>query len=231
MKHQYFGDVNDYRKFGLLRAFASRLRVGVCWLLTADDDGGDGELRTYLSRPKKWRRYDPELYDALARLLQDGVNRRVCLAAQWDLIPRAKYFDLTLVDLAAARQEYFSGAWRQLDGCELVFLDPDNGIEVPSQPWGRRGSSKYVYWRELKAAFNLGHSVLVYQHYPRAPRDRFVPFLADRISEELACARVTAFKTPHVAFFLAQQPAHYPALHGVEEAVAASWPGQIEVWR
>jgi hypothetical protein len=49
MKNQYFGDINDYRKYGLLRAFAeAHLSVGVCWLLTADDAGGDGELRRLL---------------------------------------------------------------------------------------------------------------------------------------------------------------------------------------
>jgi len=33
MKEQYVGDVNDYRKYALLRHFAieGRVRVGVCW--------------------------------------------------------------------------------------------------------------------------------------------------------------------------------------------------------
>lgn len=37
MKDQYFGDINDYRKYGLLRAItaASALSVTVCWLRTA----------------------------------------------------------------------------------------------------------------------------------------------------------------------------------------------------
>jgi hypothetical protein len=101
---------------------------------------------------------------------------------------------------------------------------------VSSPLWGGRGSSRYIYWRELKDAFSRGHSLLIYQHYHRVPRDRFVPFLAERIGEELGCARVTAFKTPYVAFFLAKQPAHAQALHATAAAVAAGWAGQIEPW-
>lgn len=89
---QYFGDVNDFRKYGLLRAFASAgLSIGVCWLLTADDAGGDGELRGYLSKPSRWRRYDADLYDRLQQLQQPGVQRRVKYASTWGLVPGATY--------------------------------------------------------------------------------------------------------------------------------------------
>ena len=53
-------------------------------------------------------------------------------------------------------------------GAEVVFLDPDNGVEVRSRPYGRKDSSKYVYWREVKALAKAGRSVLVYQHYPQS---------------------------------------------------------------
>jgi hypothetical protein len=44
MKHQYFGDINDYRKYGLLRALQSSSLGGllVAWMLTPDDGGPDG---------------------------------------------------------------------------------------------------------------------------------------------------------------------------------------------
>lgn len=36
MKHQYVGDINDYRKYTLLRLLSSggTNRIGVCWMLT-----------------------------------------------------------------------------------------------------------------------------------------------------------------------------------------------------
>ncbi len=44
MKNQYFGDINDYRKYGLLRSVlaASRMSLFVAWMLTEDDGSSDG---------------------------------------------------------------------------------------------------------------------------------------------------------------------------------------------
>ena len=52
MKNQYVGDVNDYRKYGLLRCLVSsgELRTLVAWMLTPDDDSSDGKLRGYPER-------------------------------------------------------------------------------------------------------------------------------------------------------------------------------------
>ena len=43
MKNQYFGDVNDYRKYGLLRALQGEgsLSTLVAWMLTPDDGSNE----------------------------------------------------------------------------------------------------------------------------------------------------------------------------------------------
>ena len=43
MKNQYFGDVNDYRKYGLLRAISLNTdwNLLVAWMLKPDDGGPD----------------------------------------------------------------------------------------------------------------------------------------------------------------------------------------------
>ena len=40
MKNQYFGDINDYRKYGLLRVLCNRgeIETAVCWMLATDDE-------------------------------------------------------------------------------------------------------------------------------------------------------------------------------------------------
>jgi hypothetical protein len=232
MKNPYFGDINDFRKYGLLRTLqrVSRLSVGVCWFLTRDDGGTDGGLRKYLNEPQRWRRYDPELYDKLQRLLKGGTWRSVSHAREWGLIPDAAYFEALLADNLASRALYFQGALRTLGHCDLVFVDPDNGIEVPGTRLGALGSSKYVYWSELKAIYANGQSILVYQHFPRVVRERFVPFLADRLSEELQASSVFAFSTAHAVFFLVQQPKHTHSFAGAATEVHQQWHGQIEVW-
>lgn len=58
MKNQYFGDINDYRKYGLRRAIldSTRLQMLVAWMLTPDDGSTDGNFITYLEKPDKWRK-------------------------------------------------------------------------------------------------------------------------------------------------------------------------------
>jgi hypothetical protein len=230
VKNQYFGDVNDYRKYGLLRILqkVSDLRIGVCWCLTPDDGGGHGEVRSYLGKPHRWRQYDHELYDKLQRLNDPSLPRSVQLAREWGIIPRATYFEALLGSSAADRTAYFDNARTALGGCDLMFLDPDNGIEVKATRWGAAGAQKYVYWRELKAIFAQGQSLLVYQHFPRVVRERFVPFLAGCLREELDASIAMAFETAQVAFFLVPQPGHASVFARAAEDVAVQWSGQIE---
>ena len=231
MKDQYFGDINDYRKYGLLRLLAGTgLAVGVCWMLTHDDGGSDGELRNYLSKPERWRKYDPELYDRLQMLQQPGVRRSVQCAPAWQLVPRATYFDQLITDGARQRDGYFRAAFETLRECQILFFDPDNGIEVQSVGRGKRGSARYIYWGELREAYGSGHSLLVYQHFPRVERAQFVPFLANCLREELRAEHVAGFATPYVAFFLVHQTGHRTLLEKVAEAVHSRWRGQIQAW-
>jgi hypothetical protein len=229
LKHQYFGDVNDYRKYGLLRCIseATRLRLGVLWLLTANDDGPDGKLRSYLDEPAKWQHRDPVLCDSLTQLCSPGVERSVDLASQWDLLPGAVYFNQNVPDSANRRREVFEAATAKMVDCQVLFLDPDNGIEVKSVPFGARRSSKYVYWRELASLFENGHSLIVYQHYRRVDRRSFETSLIDQFRSWLGAPEVAVFSTARVAFILALQAVHAAALPSITALVEARWAGQI----
>ena len=52
MKNQYFGDVNDYKKYGLLRGLScdGAIKTFVCWMLTESDNRIDGNKRIFLSK-------------------------------------------------------------------------------------------------------------------------------------------------------------------------------------
>ena len=67
MKDQYFGDINDYRNFGLLRA--SHLRLLIAWMLTPNDGSTDGKHIAYLDKPEQWSHHDPALFHTLKALL------------------------------------------------------------------------------------------------------------------------------------------------------------------
>ena len=229
MKDQYFGDVNDYRKYGLLRALSSvtRLPVGICWLLTAPDGRSDGEFRRYLEEPERWREYDPELYDGLRRLLDPGTLRSIQHARAWELIPQATYYEELLRDDVRSRRHYFEGAWNALKSCPVVFLDPDNGIEIASKRLGAKDSAKYVYWGEITRAYERGHSLVIYQHFIRESRDAYISRLASQLAERLQAPLVDSFRTANVVFFLVARPEHVAAFDRAHEEIHERWSGQI----
>ena len=229
MKNQYFADVHDFRKFGLLRQLAkSGLDIGVCWMLTTGDGGGDGNQTNYLVEREKWRVFDPKLYDELSRTGNQPQFREVASARKWGLIPRAIYFEEYLSDVRDERLDYFARALNDLEPCDLVFFDPDNGLQVPSVPIGRKNSSKYLYWSEVETAYGLGKSTLVYQHFPRENRASYTLLRGQEMAEHTSTSTVFALATTNVLFLLAAQPQHDRAARDALSAVIVNWPGQIE---
>ena len=188
MKNQYFGDINDYRKYGLLRTLAGggKLRTTICWMLTPDDQRTDGLLISYLEDPAQWRHFDPELFDILKSCISQPNNRSVDWAEANQVIPAANYYSKILPSQKNERQQYFNELWEVATGQDLVFFDPDNGIEVKSVPPGTKHSNKYIYWNELADAFARGHSILVYQHFIRLKREIFIRQKIDHIYRENA---------------------------------------------
>ena len=229
MKNQFFGDIHDYRKYGLLRAIldATELSLGVCWLLTDDDETGQGEDRDYLETPERWNCFDHELYKSLRQLLKPGIQRTVVKAELWNLLPRASYYSETVPRHREQRRSYLDEALKQLYGTDLLFFDPDNGIEVPSTPYGRKDSSKFVYWHEIERAYNRNHSLIIYQHFPRKPHDEFVETKIAELRIRFPEAQLSWFRTDEVVFLAAFRPEHSAALCEARALIIARWQGEI----
>ena len=231
MKDQYFGDLNDYRKYGLLRALTgeSALKLGVAWMLTPPDGGADGSRVAYLEQPARFRACDPPLFEALRHSVQRRRVRRVSEVRRARLLPGALFDDTIVPDAASAREAFFKRLMLLFRAADLIFFDPDNGLEVKSRPWGRPGSAKYLFWREVKAAFHQGHSLLIYQHFPRVERAGYSARLAEELSARTGAARVFRFHTSGVLFLLASQQRHAGLLERGAVRVKSAWAGQVEV--
>lgn len=229
MKDQYFGDVNDYRKYGLLRAVAKvcQFSVGICWMLTEQDGSQDGEFRKYLHEPSKWQHYDPELHKYLQRLVEPNTQRSVSLAQRWNLIPNATYFDRLLTDHRDERRVFFEDAWEQLAKCPIIFFDPDNGLEVKSKLIGNKDSCKYLYWNEVEETFANGHSIIIYQHFPRVKREDFIRSVTDESKKRTGSSDVHSFVTSNVLFLLIAQREHASELQSLHDLMDSCWSGQI----
>jgi hypothetical protein len=231
VKNQYFGDTNDYKKYGLLRILSDggRFKIAVCWMLTAAVNRGEGKLTRYITQPEKWRAFDQELFDSLKRCLRHPSNRNVRWAKDEDLIPSALFYDEELADDAGRRREYFERFLSAAGGCELVFFDPDNGLEVPTIPFGSRESRKYVYQQEVRSSFAVGHSLLLYQHFPRMKREKFIKGQAAELCEWTGVSRAISFRTSYVAFLLIPQLYHFDYLERQSRLVEERWQPHIQV--
>jgi len=207
MKNKSFGDINDYKKYGILRILSDsgKIRTGVCWMLTEDNNENDGKFTSYLEKPTKWRKYDPLLFDALHYSLNTVNTRNVEAAEELKLIDNTYYFTKVLQHKNPEREEYFNDFDTNAANCDLIFFDPDNGIEVNSCPSGRKNSPKYLYWEEIIKCYEAGHSLLIYQHFPRIERKLFISQISENIKAKLDVDTVINFQTSNVLFIFIPQ--------------------------
>ncbi|MCX8568792.1 hypothetical protein [Aminobacter sp. MET-1] len=207
MKEQYVGDINDYRKYALLRALSAEgaNRVGVCWMLTPSDGSSDGNKLGYLEQTDRYRHFDAELFDILAHAASEPDRRRLQVIEDNNTIPGSAYFNDLLADDLAGRRIFMDGCLADFLGADLVFFDPDNGVET-TLPKGRKNSSKYIYLEELASFYETGKSLLVYQHFPRIERRVFIASCMDRLRGFAKDTAIWAFTTAHVVFFLVVHP-------------------------
>jgi hypothetical protein len=82
--------------------------------------------------------------------------------------------------------------------CNLVFFDPDNGLETPSVRRAHPKSGKYIFWTELASFWNRGNTLVIYHHLNRTAsvaqqvavlRNRFTQFLDGAMAVPLVFRR------------------------------------------
>jgi diadenosine tetraphosphate (Ap4A) HIT family hydrolase len=231
LKHQYFGDINDYRKYGLLRLLSNfgEITTSVCWMLTPDTERNpDGQKLTYLDWPEKYRLHDPALFDLLLEKVRHRGIRNVNSAFMPTILPNSRLFN----DLVPAEQEkrsaWFESFLKKALSTTLVFFDPDNGLEVSSCRKGAKNSSKYLYWDEVGKAYKAGSSVLIYQHFQRVERNAFIRKIVEKAEAETG-AVVFTFSTAHVVFFLLARPEHAARFREADNKISQQWRAQIAV--
>lgn len=249
MQDRYTGDVGDFGKYGLLRWLCglresgpNRLRLGVIWYRTgADivsrDPANDGKHIGYLSpeREEAYRPCDPPLYDGLRDIVGRG-ERRVEAVARSRLLGRdtRSYDDVVPAPAGGARgiaraiprRRWFAGALHATRPCDLLFLDPDNGLEAPSAPITSARAAKYAYLDELEELAGGGRSVLVYHHLGRTgTHARQIARWSHRLRERFEPAELLALRFGRGSgrvFFLLAAAEHAPPLRSRAEALLAS---------
>ena len=198
MQDRYVGDIGDFGKYGLLRALcADDLSLGAVWYLVPNEGGdGNGTHVGYLDpTPANLRRFktcDPALYDALGEIVLNGTRSVRSISGRAILPPGTVFYEEPLsfdgtpgigATATEARLDYRSnwvqGALEATQGCDVVFADPDNGLESGTPRHHRKGP-KFAYYDELTPYVQRGQSLVVYHHLHRSHPTR------EQVRERLA---------------------------------------------
>ena len=233
MKNQYFGDGNDYSKYGILRILCDCFPsdVAVCWMLTPDDSTTDGtQHRDYINKPEKYRHCDPHVFDQLRELIINHKANDVSHAQRVIGKHNLKFIDTIIPDDLEGRAKYFDMVKREISDCDLVFFDPDVGLAPDSVKKGSKDSSRHLFWDELADFYNEQHkSILLYQHFQRSQHDAFVRECVDKIKEHTKPFHVYSLKDTRVVYFLIPQREHRDLVWDGVIRVIKEWEGVVEV--
>ena len=164
MQDRYAADYGDFSKCGLLRRLSgSDLCVGLNWYLTDNESHNqDGRHIDYLSPPHRHFQSllscDPDLFRNLQKLITRGT-RSVKALQTMDIWPqhtrfyekRLNYQKRTPSERKTHRQQWLNQAIQTLKGVDLICLDPDNGLAVPSVSTTHSLGVKYATLYEVSA--------------------------------------------------------------------------------
>ena len=173
MQNRYVGDIGDYLKLGILRALSPGYHLGVAWWLFPDEaHNRDGRHIGYLDRPDLWRHFDPDLFDTLREIVSSG-RRHVRELEAANVLPGATFASEfiprggPIAQRQQARREWLEAVRRKLERADLLFLDPDNGLEPAGFHPTAAKSGKSIMISELRQLARPGRCLIVYHHQSR----------------------------------------------------------------
>lgn len=189
MQDRYAGDIGDYGKFGLLRALcAADLSIGINWYKVEsleceiDRDGGYKQNDGKNLIPDHLKICDEQLADVLTQIAV-SKNRSIDALEKSNLIDGAVYYQDSLS--MEERTQWHENAMKKLAGCDVVFLDPDNGMLVKSVRKKSKRSVKYTLYEEVRDYLKRGQSVLIYNHRCRKPEKLYFDEICTRLRMHL----------------------------------------------
>ena len=249
MQDRYAGDVGDFGKFGLLRHLwgvtaqdkHGRLeKPGVIWCKTdpgsRESKKSDGGFIQYLAKSDendpRFRACDEYLYDALEKMVFRDQNRSIKALEGAHLLSGAVYCRDDVrhgkKKSTCPRADWFQSAFEATAGCDLVFLDPDNGVERLNLRPTRGESRKYVFRCEVGKLIERGQSVVAYHHTGfKVPAEEQVRqhlrILADKIKPSDRPFGVLFHRGVCRAFLILPVQKHYAALLERTNALVQKW--------
>jgi hypothetical protein len=255
MQDRYAGDVGDFGKFGLLRHLCDvtaqntqpTLKPGVIWYRTTpgkkEAESPHGKFTNYLQTAIKKPQLYMECDEVVFRALADVVAKKRTIAALEDahLLPDAAYWSKDenvrhgKKRSTCPRADWFQSAFEATAECDLVFLDPDNGVERSDLLPTQGESRKYVFRCEVGKLTKRGQSVVVYHHTGRlgGKAKHQVEWHLQKLRDELSLAQdpfgVLFHRGGTRAFLILPAQEHYQALLERTKTFVTKWG--LDEWK
>jgi hypothetical protein len=126
------------------------------------------------------------------------------------------------------RTDWFQTAFEATAECDLVFLDPDNGIECANLRPTQGKSRKYVFRCEVGKLIERGQSIVVYPHpHFRVPAEaqvrQHLRILADQIELPDRPFGVLFHRSVCRAFLILPVQKHYATLLERTKELVQKW--------
>jgi len=207
MQDKYVGDIGDFGKFILLNELYMLCNqssiIGVNWYFTTRVEGtnNDGRHLNYFDTAKQnYENYfacsstvGPHFMHNLRAIALDESRRKVEEIEKEDngILPAGQmlfyrepvpYLAETPEKRKAQREEWFEISLNRLNNADILFLDPDNGIEplivnngtsLFTVKKSKKKAIKYVFYSEIERYFSVGKSIIIYNHRDMKPENEY----------------------------------------------------------
>jgi len=199
MQDRYAGDIGDFAKFYLLRNLLQVVdgKIGVVWYKFEDENlNKDGMHISYLCASDQMEssadnnsqnmlsrslsdETGKDIVEKLSKVVSQLCKRSIEALQKENLLPkdRTVYYsdivsfpDKNSKEREESRKTWLNGAIKAVSECEIVFLDPDNGLEVNSvKNYRQKSAGKYVYYDEINSFMESQKNkiCIIYQHATR----------------------------------------------------------------
>lgn len=172
MQNKYVGDIGDFDKYYLLRVLSGNdLKLGINWRFVKGDDenNNDGEKIGYLKKrmPKDLNDIRKYVFEKLRKIVIEDKNRNLKTIESSEILPSETKYFADEIPNGTKRFNWHKKSLDYLKKCDLIFYDPDNGLERGSYGKLSNKAKKFVFFDEIIDAFKQEKSIIIYQHLSR----------------------------------------------------------------
>ena len=226
MQRRHVGGIDDFAKFALLRHVMKNRHLAVCWYLTGENEERKDRERhfDYLKHPDDFRHFAPELFDQLAEFDggSGGVVDPLVELQMTGILGNAVFLRKKVPKRVSLRRLWADELVCSVRGANLVFLDPNYGIE------GSRLTNRHVALAEIAALRQRDRALIIGRR--QSGRRSVVKFLADRM-RSVGCDPVEIIRLRFAASCFYVIADHDSAMAELIATFARKWGNRVKSYK